>query len=181
MDGHKLPQLARSIIQGRLEGREPDLTTLLAQEPDLALKGAVFVTLTQAGELRGCIGSLVAYRSLGEDLIANAKAAAFDDPRFSPLGRQELDYTDIEVSVLSEPLPCDYENWDELRSKIQPGEDGVILRMQGQQATFLPQVWEQLPDFDHFFSHLAQKAGIYDDIFSLHPEIETYRVEEYKE
>lgn len=123
-------------------------------------KGASFVTLTQAGQLRGCIGSLQPYRPLLLDVVANARAAAFSDPRFSPLDAVELAYTRIEVSLLSalEPLPARSET--EARRQLRPHIDGLVLEWRQHRGTFLPQVWEALPNPEAFLSQLKRKAGL---------------------
>ncbi len=174
----ELLTLARESIQEVLQAEHTiDREILLAKYPILAEKMATFVTLTIGGELRGCIGSLVAQRPLIDDIIHNAKAAAFQDPRFSPITTSEYLHTAIEVSILTAPEPLLYDDADDLRSKIRPTIDGVILSLNGRQATFLPQVWEQLPTFDKFFSHLGNKAGLGSNVLQKHPEIFTYQVE----
>jgi len=157
-----------------------DAQALLDAYPELSKPQATFVTLTLEGRLRGCIGSLSAQRPFLEDVIHNAKAAAFDDPRFYPLSHEEFLYVNIEVSLLSEPKPLEYEDTKDLKSKIGVGVDGVILQHKGRKATFLPQVWEQLPTFEHFFAQLCQKAGLEASCLEAHPEIWTYRVEKVK-
>ncbi len=147
---------------------------LVTEYPWLKEKGAVFVTINKLNNLRGCIGSLVARRSLIDDIVYNAKAAALDDPRFEPLSPDELDNIEVEVSLLTSPKPLPYSDVNDLRTKIRPGVDGVILKYDGYQATYLPSVWEQLPGFEMFFSSLCQKAGLPDDCLELHPEIYTY-------
>lgn len=154
-----------------------DKDKLLLGYPTLSKKGAVFVTLTQNGELRGCIGSLIATRSLLDDVVTHAKNAAFNDPRFPPLDEKEFAITTIELSILSEPKPLQYKDTEDLKSKIQPNVHGVILQTQRHSATFLPQVWEQLPQFETFFAHLCQKAGLETSCLENHPDIFTYEVE----
>ena len=159
-----------------------DTKTLLEENPWLEEQGASFVTLTTNGDrLRGCIGSIIAHRKLYEDIIHNAKSAAMDDPRFPSLTQKEFDGITVEVSILSEPEPLEYDSIEELKSKIRVGIDGVVLKYGVYQATFLPQVWDQLPTFELFFSHLCQKAGMEADCLGRIPEILTYQVEEYKE
>jgi hypothetical protein len=131
--------------------------------------------------LRGCIGSIIAHRSLIDDLVSNAISAAFHDPRFLPLSRDELDDVRVEVSLLTPPLEVTYDNAQDLSHIIRPNIDGVILRLGNYQATFLPQVWEELSDFGSFFSHLGIKAGLGNDPLSYHPDIYIYQVEKYKE
>jgi len=153
---------------------------LVQAHPEFSTPKATFVTLTLDGQLRGCIGSLIAHRPLLDDLIHNAKAAAFDDPRFYPLSPEEFLHVKIEISLLSEPQPILYENIDDLKRKVTMGIDGIILQKGSRKATFLPQVWEQLPTFELFFSHLCQKAGLAPDCLESHPEIWYYRVEKVK-
>ena len=135
------------------------------QEPpplqELAQPGATFVTLTQEGMLRGCIGSLQTHRPLADDVKANALAAAFHDPRFPPLAPEELARTRIEVSLLSAAQPFVVADEADARKRLRPGLDGVILRYGTHRATFLPQVWETLPDPRDFLAQLKQKAGIH--------------------
>ncbi len=176
-----LLSLARASIKSRFEKGRIDTATLIEEYPQLREAGASFVTLTQDGRLRGCIGSIIAHRSLLDDVIANARSAAFNDPRFMPLSEDELSRTRIEVSLLSEPQLLYYEDVDDLRTKIRAGIDGVILRSGDHQATFLPQVWEELSEFELFFSHLCQKAGLDSECLQEHPEIYTYQVEKVKE
>jgi AmmeMemoRadiSam system protein A len=146
--------------------------------PALAQLGATFVTLTQAGQLRGCIGSLEAWRPLDADVRANAKAAAFRDPRFASLTRDELDRTRVEVSLLTPPVPFEFTDEADAIARMRPGIDGMILECHGRRGTFLPQVWESLPDPRQFFAHLKQKAGFAADFWS--PDIRLYRYEVQK-
>lgn len=122
--------------------------------------GATFVTLTQESRLRGCIGSVHPHRRLGEDVMRNACSAAFGDPRFPPLPVQELPSIRIEVSLLSATEPIPATSRDELLAGLKPGVDGLILSWHGHRGTFLPQVWEQLPDPHDFVEHLLHKAGL---------------------
>jgi AmmeMemoRadiSam system protein A len=148
----------------------------------LAHPGATFVTLIEEdGQLRGCIGSLEAWRTLDADVRANAKAAAFHDPRFNPLGREEFTRTRIEVSLLTRAVPmlCTDEN-DALR-QMRPGVDGMIFECQGQRGTFLPQVWESLPAPRQFLAHLKQKAGFAADFWSPAVRLYRYEVQKWKE
>jgi uncharacterized protein len=122
--------------------------------------GATFVTLVRHSKLRGCIGTLQAHRKLLADVKANAKAAAFLDPRFEPLTATELRTTRIEVSLLTAPEPIAFGSQEEAIALLRTGVDGVILEYGDKRGTFLPQVWEQLPDARTFFAHLKQKAGL---------------------
>jgi AmmeMemoRadiSam system protein A len=122
--------------------------------------GATFVTLTQGGELRGCIGTLEAHRALRRDVADNTLNAAFRDPRFAPLAAAELDVTRIEVSLLCAPVPLPIAGEDDLLQRLQPGVDGIVLAFRGRRATFLPQVWESLPRPADFVAALKHKAGL---------------------
>lgn len=160
-----------------------DLQQVLRNHPELQKNAAVFVTLTKGEQrqLRGCIGSLQAYQPLYKDIISNTKSAAFRDPRFKPITKEELKDIKIEVSILSKPERVDYKNSDDLKKLIQPYIDGVILEYQGHRATYLPQVWEQLPQFEIFFDSLCQKANLSNGCLEEHPNIQTYKVVKYKE
>ena len=176
--------LAKAAILVALNQTEEfDLEHALNAYPSLKENGAAFVTInTEPNEqLRGCIGSLQAYRPLYKDIISNAQAAALRDPRFSPLTVEELKHIKIEVSILSEPQVLAYDDIEDLRSKVVPFQDGIVLKLNGRHATYLPQVWEQLPKFDDFFSSLCLKANLSNDCLSQHPEISTYTVKMYKE
>ena len=176
--------LARASIAQSV-GLEYDLymDKILSDYPELKEFGNSFVTITKGDEdsLRGCIGSLEAYRPLYEDIILNARSAALNDPRFEALNEKEYNEIKVEVSILSKPKSLDYNDIEDLKKKIRPGIDGIVLKLENHQATFLPQVWEQLPSFDLFFAHLCQKAGLQINCLMYHPEIFTYQVEKYKE
>ncbi len=176
-----LLKIARdSILEEMDGGKHIDRDELISKHDYLSEEGAVFVTLNLEGDLRGCIGSLIAHRALVDDVIENAKAAAFRDPRFSPLSRDELDSVEIEISLLSPPKELIYSDENDLRSKIRAFEDGVILSLEGRSATFLPSVWEQLPDFDLFFEYLCKKAGLESNALKRHPQIHTYQARKIK-
>jgi len=184
--GQLLTGLARSSIaaQLRFANQGPEDQGLAQQEPEdawLMQPGACFVTLHKHGNLRGCIGSLVAHRPLGEDVAANARAAAFHDPRFPPLAQDELADIDIEVSVLSSPEPIYPSDETELEGMLRPGVDGVILEYGPHRSTFLPQVWEQLPDPAQFLAHLKQKGGLPADFWHPDMRISRYTVTAYAE
>jgi len=135
--------------------------------PDLLLNpGACFVTLEIAGQLRGCIGSIEAYRPLIDDISANAYASAFSDPRFNPVSEQELQQLDIHVSILTPATAMEFKDEQDLIAQIQPGIDGLIIEDQGRRGTFLPSVWESLPDVESFLKHLKLKAGLPEDYWS---------------
>jgi len=144
--------------------------------PWLARPGATFVTLHLEGKLRGCIGSLAPTRGLGVDVAENAAAAALRDPRFAPLTAEEWVRCELEVSVLSAPKPLRFADEAELLAQLRPGEDGVILLHEGRRATFLPQVWESLPDKRAFLGQLMRKAGLPADTRLAHCKVWRYRV-----
>jgi uncharacterized protein len=162
----ELLQLARAAIRHGLEhgGR----MTVDPQEYDEQLQrnGACFVTLTEQGDLRGCIGSLQAYRSLVTDVAEHAHAAAFNDPRFPPLSAEEFEKIDISISVLGEPEEMQVVDEEDLCRQLEPGVDGVILECGSLRGTFLPSVWESLPDCREFVRHLKIKAGLPPDFWS---------------
>ncbi len=171
-----LLKIAKDAIKSQFDNNNIDKEELLKKHPKLQEKGAVFVTLTIDGNLRGCVGSLIAHRTLLDDIIQNAKAAAFKDSRFTPLNKEEFEKIHIEISLLSSPKKLLYETKEDLKSKIKPNIDGIILKDGFNQATFLPQVWEQLPSFELFFAHLCQKAGMSEKCLENHPEIFVYQV-----
>jgi len=181
MDDSVYIQIAKNAIQSHFDGSGIDKDFYQSKYPELSNKKASFVTLTLNNRLRGCIGSIIAHQSLLDDLISNASSAAFHDPRFPPLSKEEFSHLSIEVSLLTHPEPVDYSDRVDLKRIIRPFVDGIILRLGKYQATFLPQVWEELSDFDSFFSHLGMKAGIGNDPLSYHPEIYTYQVQKYME
>ena len=155
-----LLQAARNAIARKLEKLAQPLDT---QDENLLQTRATFVTIKKRGELRGCIGTLVAVESLVDSVCANAVNAAFHDHRFSPVTKDELDELKISISVLTPPTELLFAGGDDLIKKIRPHIDGVVLRKGGRSATFLPQVWEQLPDAELFLSHLCHKAGLAQD------------------
>lgn len=139
----------------RIRPKEPDLTVGLKENR------ACFVTLTKAGKLRGCIGYLAPMKPLCDCVIDNAIAAAVGDPRFPvPVDSEELKELTIEVSVLTAPRKLSLHNRDELPALLAPGKDGVIIRQGTRQATYLPQVWEHIPEPQAFLDSLCQKAGL---------------------
>ena len=175
--GSTLPPIARSAI-ARALGRSHEA---VESAPWLQQLGASFVTLTQQGQLRGCIGSLQAYRSLLVDVKANAVAAALRDPRFAPLTAQELDVTQIEVSVLSATQPLTFSSEAEALAQLRPGVDGVVLEYGRYRSTVLPQVWEQLPSVSEFMAHLKNKAGLPAQFWATELKLQRYTVSKYKE
>ncbi len=174
--------LARDSITEVLEAKKIIDTELLIQEhPLLSEKIATFITLTINNELRGCIGSLKPNNKLIDDIIANAKSAAFEDPRFPPITTSQYLRCTIEISILTPAQKIEYSSIEDLREQINIGTDGVILSHDGQSATFLPQVWSELPQFDDFFAALCNKASLSSPCFYVHPEIFTYQVNTAKD
>jgi AmmeMemoRadiSam system protein A len=173
--------LAKEAVKSAVLNREINKEYWLSKYPWLNQKGAVFVTLNKNKNLRGCIGSIIAHQSLIDDIINNAKSAALNDPRFRPVEAKELDKLDIEVSYLTTPKLLNYKSIDDLKRKIRPKIDGVIINYNGYQATYLPSVWRQLPDFDSFFATLCQKARLNRNCLELHPTIYTYEAIEIKD
>lgn len=175
--GATLLVLARNAIASRLGlAEQPVAIPAALNEP-----GATFVTLTRDGDLRGCIGSLQAWRALSTDVQENARAAAFADPRFRPLTAGEMAHIRVEVSLLSPAQPIVFTSEADALRQLRPGIDGVILSAGRHRATFLPQVWEQLPDPVQFIAHLKQKAGLSAAYWGDDIRLERYSVEKWQE
>ena len=179
-----LLKLARTSIEQVVRGLP--LPPLMPSEWSRNLQelGASFVTLTisRSGALRGCIGALEAYQPLAEDVREHALAAALDDPRFPPVAQAELNRIKLEVSRLTAPQPLEYSSSDELLKRLRPHVDGVILKDGYRRATFLPQVWEKLPDPADFLNHLCQKMGVGLDSWRTRKlQVLIYQVEEFSE
>ena len=156
-----LLQLARKAIEHFLDKREVlEITPQEVSSKRLVDNGACFVTLHIGENLRGCMGSLTARSPLVFDVIGNAINAAFRDPRFYPLSKEELKKARISISVLTKPVPLSVKGPDELLKKLEPGKHGVILEKGYYRATFLPLVWEHYPDKEEFLQHLSIKAGL---------------------
>jgi len=173
-----LLKIARASILEEFERKKLiNKEELIKEYPFLSEERATFVTLKIAGNLRGCIGSILPRMSLIDDVIYNAKQAAFADPRFEPLTPEEYEQIHIEVSILTIPEKLEYEDEKDLKRKIRPKVDGVILSLADKQATFLPSVWDELPIFELFFGHLCMKAGMNGDCLKYHPLIYTYQAE----
>jgi hypothetical protein len=174
--GKTLLTLARGAIESKLFGSASSIDA-----PWLEQNGATFITLTRDGALRGCIGSLQATRPLGDDVAENAVAAAFRDPRFPPIAAAEWPDVRVEVSLLSTPKPMRFADEADLLAQIRVGEDGIILECEGRRATFLPQVWESIPDKRQFMGELARKAGLSDDTRLGRCRVWRYKVTKWKE
>ena len=184
--GAILIKLARDSLTQKL-GRagSPDAPVDLkaaSADPALCRPGGIFVSLKMHNRLRGCIGTLSAREPLTEGAAIYAEHAAFHDPRFPALTANELDRISIEVSVLTPPRPLAFSDAEDLLAKLRPGCDGVILRKGGSSATFLPQVWEQLPQAEDFLSQLCLKAGLAQNAWRTERlSIETYQVQYFSE
>ena len=175
-----LLRVARESIQRRLTGdrNEPVPATEDAAFGELR---ASFVTLKRHRALRGCIGTLEAHRTLLQDVIHNARAAAFHDPRFPPLSLMELPEVTIEISVLSPAVPLPVSARPELLARLEPGRHGLILQDGAHRATFLPAVWDALPEPEHFLAELLQKAGLARAHWSETLRFSTYTTESFGE
>ena len=156
--------LAAALNLGRESSRD---------EPWLHEPGATFITLRRLGDLRGCVGSIQPYRPLLDDVRNNVRAAAFSDTRFPPVRRDEYPELAVEVSLLSPCEPCELGSQEEVLARLRPGVDGIVLEFQGRRSTFLPQVWEQLPDPWDFLAHLKRKAGL--PAAFWHPDVRLWR------
>jgi AmmeMemoRadiSam system protein A len=178
-----LLRLAREAIERGVHAKELPPLDLDSMPLPLRAEGSSFVTLTRRGQLRGCIGSLEAYLPLAEDVRLHAIGAALKDPRFPPVNEEELSSLHIEISRLTRPVPLEYTDAKDLLSKLCPGVDGVILDDDSyRRVTFLPQVWEKIPDPAEFLSNLCYKMGVDPDMWRRkHFDVLTYRVEEFHE
>lgn len=178
-----LLQIARQALQMGVLGQTPPPLRLSEFSPALREPGASFVTLTRLGQLRGCVGALEARQPLAQDVREHAVAAALSDYRFPPVAPAELGEINIEISRLTPPQPLHYIDSANLLAKLRPGIDGVTLRdPSGRRATFLPQVWRQLPDKAEFLNHLCQKMGAAPDAWRTQSlTVHTYQVEEFHE
>jgi hypothetical protein len=176
-----LLELARKSVAAAVTGSEAPKEDAAVLEKFRA-RQACFVTLTEKGNLRGCIGSIFPEEPLYQAMIRRARSAATEDPRFSAVRADELKEIQVEVSVLSVPKRLAFTSPQDLLAKLRPGIDGVVLRVENQQATYLPQVWEQLPDKRLFMNELAQKAGLSARAWER-PDavVMTYQVEAFKE
>lgn len=177
--GQVLLALARAAITQALGAATHPVDDAVA--PWLQEPGASFVTLTQHGELRGCIGTLEAHRPLRHDVQANAVAAALRDPRFAPLMERELTITKVEISLLSPMQALDARSEAEALARLRPGVDGLVLHYGAQRSTFLPQVWEQLPDARDFMAQLKRKAGLPATFWHADVRLLRYTVTKWKE
>jgi len=175
--GTALLRLARAAIGTQLG--QP--ATARADHARLEEPGASFVTLHRDGRLRGCIGSLEAHRPLGLDVRENALAAAFRDPRFAPLAVEEFEHTRVEVSLLTPAMAISFRDEADFLAQLRPGVDGIVFQYGRHRSTFLPQVWESLPEPQQFMQQLKRKAGLPPNFWHEAVSIARYEVTKWKE
>jgi AmmeMemoRadiSam system protein A len=174
--------LARKTIENYLENKPRPIIDKNSLSSILQDDGASFVTLTYQGYLRGCVGALDAYQCLAEDVQEHAIAAAFEDYRFPPVQPAELSKINIEISYLTKPQLIEYTEPSVLLSVLRPHIDGVVIRDGSRRATFLPQVWEKIPNTEEFLGQLCMKMGAAPDLWQRKKlEVLTYQVEEFHE
>ncbi len=176
-----LLRVARTSIAHGLEQGRPLPVDPLEYDAELREERASFVTLNERGRLRGCIGHLQAIQPLVADVAENAFNAAFRDPRFPPVNAAEFDALEIHISILSPPEPMTFDSEEELLRQIRPGVDGLILEEGPYKGTFLPSVWEQLPDPRRFLAELKLKAGLPPDYWSEGIRVSRYTTESFSE
>lgn len=177
-----LLRLARQTIERVVNGQSMLPLKLDDYSPSLRENGASFVTLTEDDDLRGCIGALEPFQPLVQDVCEHAASAAIDDYRFQPVTPGEVARLKIEISRLTPPQPFSYNQPTELITGLRPNVDGVIIRDGLHRATFLPQVWQKLPDPQAFLAHLCQKMGAPANLWQRKPlQVFTYQVEEFHE
>ncbi len=177
MKYQELLYLARAVLEAHFNNKQVEIPENVKEK--FGEDGACFITLTKEGELRGCIGSLEARQPLYEDVIENTINAACGDPRFLQLDEEELEEIKIELSVLSKPEKLKYKNSEDILERIDKNM-GIVLKLGGRSATFLPQVWEQIPDKEVFLEQLAMKAGLGREDWK-DAELWFYRVEKVEE
>lgn len=174
--------VARSALEHGVRREEQPALDLEKMPERLREEGASFITLTIHGELRGCIGALEPYQALVKDVQEHAVAAGLEDPRFPPVAPRELGLINIEISRLTLPKKLVYTDAEDLLARLRPNVDGVILRDGPRRATFLPQVWEKIPDKSEFLDNLCYKMGAAPDTWRRKTlEVLVYQVEEFHE
>lgn len=181
-EGKHLLNLARETIKNELDKKKIPPIDWENISDKFKENLGTFVTLTIDGNLRGCIGHIIPRETLIEGVKENSINAAFRDPRFPPLAKREFEKIEIEVSILTYPEELTYKDGEDLLNKLRPGTDGVIIKKDFYEATFLPQVWEQLPSKEEFLSHLCMKAGLPANSWKeekLH--VSTYQVQAFEE
>jgi AmmeMemoRadiSam system protein A len=180
IEGSRLPAIARAAVLEALASGAlpaPSLPPATASTP----VAATFVTITKDGKLRGCMGTTVARRPLVDEVQSQARAAAFRDPRFPPVEKEELDALSFEVSVLCEPESLPAKSWEEACERVRPGQDGVIVRTAVGGALFLPQVWETFSQPSEFLDQLWKKAGLPHRYFDPDVALSIFSVEKFTE
>jgi len=180
-DRQALLNLARESIQFGLTHGQPLAVKKQTYSTDLQQPRASFVTLHKHGELRGCIGSLEAHQALVNDIANNAFNAAFRDPRFPPLQANEFEQLHIHIEILTPPEPIQFNSEQDLLKQLQPGEDGLILSEGTHRGTFLPTVWESLPQPEQLLFHLKNKAGLPGDYWSDNMKVQRYHTESFED
>jgi AmmeMemoRadiSam system protein A len=181
-EGHYLLSVARKTIELRISSQNEQTQSDADLSSKFLEQRGTFVTLTTGGNLRGCIGHIIPQESLIEGIRVNAINAAFQDPRFPPLTGEEWEKVKVEISILTEPKPLAYADAQDLLQKLRPEIDGVIIRKGYHQSTFLPQVWDQLPQKEEFLSQLCRKAGLGSDAWKQGDlEVSTYQVQAFEE
>ncbi len=181
-EGKYLLGVARKTIKNKLfKSKEPQIDW--KNIPEIFQKRlGTFVTINIEGNLRGCIGHIIPREPLIEGIKENAINAAFKDPRFPSLTKEEFDRIEIEISILTPPEELSYTDAKDLLKKLRPGIDGLIIKKGPYEATFLPQVWEQLPKKEEFLSHLCLKAGFSADSWKTEKlQVSTYQVQAFEE
>lgn len=171
--------IAKKSISSGLEHQQPLSLNILDYPESLQERRASFVTLKVADNLRGCIGTLSPYRALVDDIAHNAYAAAFSDPRFPALSKHEYEQLEYHISILSDTSPMQFDSEQDLLAQIQPEIDGLVLEDQGKRGTFLPSVWEQLPEAEEFLRHLKIKAGLSAQHWTDTIQVSRYTVESF--
>jgi len=177
----ELLHLARGSIEHGLVHGEPLPINVEELPRALSEPAATFTTLHIEAELRGCRGSLEAVLPLARDVARSAFQAAFEDPRFEPVGADEVDALSLEVSVLSPLEPMSVADEADLLEQLTPGRDGLVIFADGRRATFLPSVWRTLPDPLRFLAALKAKCGLSEDYWSEQLEFQRYRITSYAE
>jgi AmmeMemoRadiSam system protein A len=176
-----LLKISRQTLEAAVRRESLPELELNSLSPNLLTYGSVFITLTLDGELRGCIGAIEPYQSLVMDVMEHTIAAAFQDYRFPPVSPNELSKIQIEISRLTPPQRIEYDKPADLLQLVHPGI-GLIVKDGLRRATFLPQVWQKIPEPADFLSHLCLKMGSPPDIWLQKPlEVFTYQVEVFKE
>lgn len=176
---HQLKDIAAAAIEFGLQYDRPPKPDISHLPHTLRENGACFISIYKQSELRGCVGTLIAHRPLAEDANDNGFSAAFNDSRFAPLTPNEWAHCQLHLAVLDVPQPLFVKNQQDLLNKLTPGVDGVILSSGNKRATFLPQVWQQLPDKQEFIARLKQKAGLNADEWPGNLQIQLYQTQSF--